>query len=154
MTMTHANIPEVVQTLVAGWGSLVNLWALSYAYKDLRWLRKHGYNGPRCFWALSRIRQEWMLLFLQGLLLSMGIASLFLPPPVSAAELHELPQAFVQTLLSGDPKIQRLFIQGDLRTATLIAATVVVALFAILNSGDRDVLVHHEWGGIERRRQE
>lgn len=151
--MTHANIAEMAQSLIAGWGFMVNLWALVRAYTDLGWLRTHGYNGPRCFWALSRIRQEWMLLFLQGIFLAMGIASLFLPPPIPPAELAELPQAFVGTLFSGDAKIQRLLVQGDLRTATLIVATVVVALFAILNSGDRNMLVAHDWKGDERRRE-
>lgn len=143
--MIHANIQEVLQTLVAGWGVMINFWALTRAYADVRWLRDNGYNGPRCFWAMSRIRQEWMLLFMQSCFLAMGFASLYLPPPLTAEEIGELPVAFVDTLVHGSPLVQRLLLQGDLKTATLIVATVVAAIFSMLNSGDRNVLVHHDW---------
>ncbi len=147
--MIHASLQEAIQTLVALWGFTVNLWALIRAYSDARWLRTNGYNGPRCFWALSRIRQEWMLLFMQSCFLTMGLASLYLPPPLTPEEMTELPVAFVDTLVHGTPLIQRLLLQGDLRTATLIVATVVAAIFSMLNSGDRDILVHHEWTSPE-----
>lgn len=126
----HASPSEIVQTLAAAAGALFSLYGLWYSTRLAVWLRREGLNGQRLFWTLSRVRQEMLRLVGQTVLLSAGIASLFLEPPD------------IQTGLT---------LQGQVRVWALLSVTVIFAAKTAFDILDRQRLEDYPWDGVERR---
>lgn len=140
--MPYANAAEITQTALATVGVSVKIWLLTKAFDNIRWLRRHKFNGPRMFWARSIRRQDWMLLVIHTSFLAMGIASLNLPPP-SPANL-----AFVLPAIPGCVAITlptEMTLQGELRTYTLMVATILLTGFSLWNVRDREHLIDYPW---------
>lgn len=100
---------EVLQFVAAGVGAGFNLWGLVGAYRDRRWLRMGGFNGPREYWADTRIQQECLLLVSQFVLVTIGLVSVNIKPAVGEFGLD----------------------QGSITRIGLVVVTLLLATFSI-----------------------
>jgi hypothetical protein len=85
--LSTASGVEWVQVSAALAGTILSLWALFDASKDAIALADSGSNGPRQLIAVGNLRRESVRLVINLTFVVVGIASLFLPPPHTAADM-------------------------------------------------------------------
>jgi hypothetical protein len=126
----HASVAEIVQTAGAMAGAAMSAWGLWRSMSRTLWLRRYRLNGQRMFWALSRVRQEFLRLVAQGVLFVSGVASVMLPPP---------------------DEISAVALQGKIRIWALLSISLILATKTAFDIVDRERLESYEWDGLERR---